>query len=67
MCMRCREATLNFNKYCDNERLKTVLRKKFYNLDILNEYFEISEDFHEVRSNCTQCFNKNCRAFMKNQ
>ena len=66
-CVRCHEATLNFNTYCNNQKLKTVSRKKFYNLNILNEYFEISEDFHEIRSNCTQCFNKNCKAFMKNQ
>ena len=66
-CMRCHEATLNFNTFYDDERIETVMRKKFYNLDILNEYFEISKDLIEIRSNTTQCFNKNCRAFMKNQ
>ena len=66
-CMRCGLATIKFETNCSNQKMKKVLKKKFYNLQILKDYFNVDKNFLGIRSNCTVCFNENCRAYMKYQ
>ena len=67
-CMRCGLATIKCETTCSNKKMKKVLKKKFYNLQILKDYFNVDKNFLGIiRSNCTVCFNENCRAYMKYQ
>ena len=66
-CMKCSNAILNFNTIAYSEQMEIVFKQKYYDLDFLNKYFIIDDDYFKVRSTCGNCYNKNCKAYMKNQ
>ena len=66
-CMRCKLALINFDTSSNKDEVMVAAQQQFYDYKILRKYFIIDHDIYKVRNDCGKCFNKSCRAYMKNQ